>query len=94
MPVDGAGAGRASVAGAALTFSVATGVRAGTGDASAVVTLTGAAARLRGAGFVACSWLSGAGVALSVFVARVAGRPRVTGKECWRLAFLLRMAKS
>ena len=76
VPVDGAGAGRASGVGAALAFSVVAGVRAGAGDASAVVTLAGEAARLRGAGFVACSWLSGAGVALSVF-ARVAERVRV-----------------
>lgn len=40
------------------------------------MTLAGEAARLRGAGFVACSGLSDAGVALSVF-ARVAERVRV-----------------
>jgi hypothetical protein len=62
--------------GAALAFSVVAAVRVGAGVASTVVTLSGEAARLRGAGFVACSWLSGTGAALSVF-ARVAERVRV-----------------
>jgi hypothetical protein len=61
------------------------GARAGVGDASAALALAEAVARLREAGFVACSWLSSAEAALSVF-ARVAGRLRVVAGFACTLA--------
>ncbi len=79
-PVDGAGAGRASVLGAGLAFSVATAVRAGAGEDSAVVALLVGAVRRRVAGFGACSCVSG--VALSVFARAVERLRVVVGFTC------------
>src|SRR5581483_11434388 len=77
---DGAGAGRASVVGAGLAFSVATAVRAGAAEVSEVVALPVDVARRRVAGFAACSWVSG--VALSVFTRAVERLRVVPGFTC------------